>query len=92
VLRTAAMVDTVRLLNQLLSVPGDPAWYRAIANGSLRDSTLAWRSVDATTLELRRQNGADSTALRFTTTGTLPEVRDVPGTGAVAASRIACPR
>ena len=82
--------DTVRLLNEMVPVLSDPSWFRARPAGVVRDTTLAWRQVDSVTVELRSRLGSDSTAVRFTTTGDVPDVR---GTGLrpALAIRVNCP-
>lgn len=90
-LRLPTGADTVRLLNQQVPVLSDPAWFRAVASGALRDSTLAWRSIDSLTVELRRDNGSDSSAMRFGVSGAAPDVRGLSGVRALASSRVECP-
>ena len=82
--------DTVHLLNEMVPVLSDPSWFRARPAGVVRDTTLAWRQVDSVTVELRSRLGSDSTAVRFTTTGDVPDVR---GTGLrpALAIRVNCP-
>lgn len=90
-LRLPSGVDTVRLVNQQVPVLGDPAWFRAVASGALRDSTLSWRSIDSLTVELRRGNGVDSTVLRFMVSGAVPDVQGQSGVRSLPSSRIKCP-
>jgi hypothetical protein len=82
--------DVVQLLDEQAPVESDPAWFRARAFGAAFDSTLAWRSVDSITVELRGTYGGDSVAVRFLTTGALPDVRALTNVRAVAATRITC--
>ena len=90
-LTAAAITDTVRLLNQQAPVLSDPAWFRTQIYGALRDTTLAWRSIDSATVELRSRFGSDTAAVRFRTDGPVLENRDIPRIRPVPAMRIACP-
>jgi hypothetical protein len=89
-----AAADTIRLLNEMIPVRSDPSWYHAQAIRSVRDTSLMWRSVDSTTVELRSRNPSDSLAVRFSTTENglpLPDVRREPGLYAVMAVKVGCP-
>ena len=90
-LSAPAITDTIRLLNQQAPVLSDPAWFRTQIYGALRDTTIAWRPVDAVTVELRSRFGGDTIAVRFRTDGGAPENRPVPGVRTAPAMRVACP-
>lgn len=91
-LTAPAITDTIRLLNQQAPVLSDPAWFRTQIYGALRDTTLAWRSIDAVTVELRARFGGDTSAVQFRTDGAAPENRVVPGVRTASAMRVACPQ
>jgi hypothetical protein len=90
-LTAPAITDTIRLLNEQAPVLSDPAWFRTQIYGALRDTTLAWRSIDLVTIELRARFGSDTTAVRFRTDGAAPENRAVDGVRTASAMRVACP-
>ena len=90
-LTAPAITDTIRLLNQRAPVLSDPSWFRTQIYGALRDTTLAWRSIDSVTVELRAQFGSDTTAVRFRTDGALESLVP-PGLRSSFAERVACPR
>ena len=90
-LTAPAITDTVRLLNQQAPVLSDPAWFRTQIYGALRDTTLAWRSIDLVTIELRSNFGSDSTGVRFRTDGVASENFSVPGVRTASVMRVACP-
>jgi hypothetical protein len=91
-LTAPAVADTVRLLNQMAPVLSDPSWFRTQLFGALRDTTLAWRSIDSVTVELRAQFGSDTAAMRFRTDGTAPDGRSFSRVRLEFATRVACPR
>jgi hypothetical protein len=86
----AVVPDLVQLLDEQVPVLSDPAWFRARTFGAAFDSTLAWRSIDSITVELRSRNGGDSAAVRFLTTGALPDVQALTNVRAAAATRVTC--
>ena len=89
--RRAENPDRVELLPQQVPVLSDPAWYRTRTYGPVRDTTLAWRSIDSITVELRSRLGADSTGMRFLTTGALPNVLGLRDVRPAIAVKSACP-
>lgn len=91
-LTAPAFADTIRLLNVMAPVLSDPSWFRTQVYGALRDTTLAWRSVDSVTVEVRARFGSDTSAVRFRTDGRTSDSRDTPGIRSEPASRVACPR
>jgi len=91
-LTAPAVADTIRLLNVMAPVLSDPSWFRTLLYGALRDTTLAWRSVDSVTVELRAHFGSDTSAVRFRTDGAEADSRDVAGVRSTSATRVACPR
>jgi hypothetical protein len=91
-LTAPSVADTIRLLNVMAPALSDPSWFRTQLYGALRDTTLAWRSVDSVTVELRAHFGSDTTAIRFRTDESVPENRSVRGVRSASASRVACPR
>ena len=91
-LTAPAVTDTVRLLNEMAPVLSDPSWFRTQLYGALRDTTLAWRSIDSVTVELRARFGSDTTALRFRIDGAAPDGRRLQRVRLEFATRIACPR
>ena len=80
----------VQLLEEQVPVLSDPAWFRARTFGAAFDSTLAWRSIDSITVELRGRNGGDSVAVRFLTTSVLPDVKSLTNVRAASATRVTC--
>jgi hypothetical protein len=82
--------DTVKLLNEVLPLERDPPLFRVQTFGAVRDTTLAWRSIDSVTVELRSRFGADSIGVRFTTNSTFP-VGVSRGIRAALAGRVLCP-
>src|SRR6185503_13862087 len=78
-LTAPAVADTIRLLNVMAPVLSDPSWFRTQVYGALRDTTLAWRSVDSVTVEVRARFGSDTSAVRFRTDGETSDRRDVGG-------------
>jgi putative zinc finger protein len=91
-LTTPAVADTIRLLNEMAPVLSDPSWFRTQLYGAIRDTTLAWRSIDSVTVELRSRFGSDTSAVRFNLDGAAPEIRGVSGVRPVFATRVACPQ
>ena len=91
-LTAPAVADTIRLLNLSAPVLSDPSWFRTQIYGALRDTTLAWRSIDSVTVEVRARFGSDTTAVRFRTDGAASDSRDVPGGRSASAMRVSCPR
>jgi anti-sigma factor RsiW len=91
-LTAPGIADTIRLLNEMAPVLSDPSWFRTRLYGALRDTTLAWRSIDGVTVELRSKFGSDTGAVRFTTDGTAAGDRSIPAVRFASAIRIACPR
>ena len=91
-LSSAAVADTIRLLNEMAPVLSDPSWFRTRVYGAVRDTTLAWRSIDSVTVEVRSRFGSDTTAVRFRTDGAAPDIRNATGIRPVFASRVACPQ
>jgi anti-sigma factor RsiW len=91
-LTAPAVADTVRLLNQMAPVLSDPSWFRTQLFGALRDTTLAWRSIDSVTVELRARFGSDTSAVRFRPDGVAPDGRSFTRVRLEFATRVACPR
>ena len=91
-LTSPAIADTIRLLNAMAPALSDPSWFRTQIYGALRDTTLAWRSIDPSTVELRPRFGSDSAGVRFRIDDSTPDNRSVPGVRTASALRIACPR
>jgi hypothetical protein len=91
-LSAPAVTDTVRLLNEMAPVLSDPSWFRTQLYGAIRDTTLAWRSIDSVTVELRARFGSDTTALRFRIDGATPDSRRLQRVRLEFATRVACPR
>jgi hypothetical protein len=91
-LTSLAVADTIRLLNVMAPALSDPSWFRTQIYGALRDTTLAWRSVGPSTVELRARFGSDTAAVRFRIDDAPPDNRSVPGVRTASALRIACPR
>jgi hypothetical protein len=91
-LTAPAVADTVRLLNQMAPVLSDPSWFRTQLFGALRDTTLAWRSIDSVTVELRAGFGSDTSAVRFRIDGVAPDGRSLSRIRVEFATRVACPR
>ena len=89
--RPVPIADTVKLLQEQVPIRSDPSWFRTETFGALRDTTLAWRSVDSLVVELRSRFGADSVGVRFVRTGTSLDTRGSPGIQSVLANRILCP-
>ena len=86
-----AVADTIRLLNEMAPVLSDPSWFRTQLYGALRDTTLAWRSIDSVTVELRAHFGSDTSAVRFRTDGAREGLAPVRVRVAFA-ERVVCPR
>jgi hypothetical protein len=91
-LTAPTVADTIRLLNLTAPVRSDPSWFRTQLYGALRDTTLAWRSIDSVTVEVRAGFGSDTAAVRFRTDGAAPDLRSAPGVRPVFAARVSCPQ
>ena len=91
-LTAPAVADTIRLLNVMAPALSDPSWFRTQLYGALRDTTLAWRSVDSVTVELRAHFGSDTTAVRFRTDGAALDAAASPRVRLTSAERVGCPR
>ena len=88
------VVDSVQLLGETVPESSDPTWYRARAAGWATDTALVWRSVDATTVELRSRVTANPLVVRFSTTASglpLPDLGREAGVRAALPLRIGCP-
>jgi hypothetical protein len=86
----AVVPDTVRLVDEMVPVLSDPSWFRVRTGGVVKDTTLAWRMVDSVTVELRSRFGSDSSAVRFTTSGAVPELSGLGEVRAAVAVRVIC--
>lgn len=91
-LTAPAVADTIRLLNEMAPVLSDPSWFRTQLYGALRDTTLAWRSIDSVTVELRAHFGSDTSAVRFRIDGAIPNAVALSKVRPAIAERVACPR
>jgi hypothetical protein len=85
------VADSVQLFVDAIPERSDPTWYRARAAGLGADTSLAWRLVDSTTVELRSRVGSPPLAVRFSTAGLPLPLAPEAGVRAVVAVRIRCP-
>jgi hypothetical protein len=84
--------DTVQLLNEVLPVERDPAWFRVRTFGTVRDTTFVWRLLDSITVQLRDGMGSGRVIVYFVTTGPTQDLLNRSADARVAASeRISCP-
>lgn len=87
----AVLADTVRLLDDMVPVRSDPSWFRARRLRAPTDTSLVWRSIDSTTVELHMRSASESLVVRFSTTAaSLSDLRADPGVTAVLAVKVGC--
>jgi putative zinc finger protein len=96
--RTVMLADTVQLLDEPLPERSDPSWLRARTVGA-RDTILAWRLVDSTTVELRvvpkspSERALRTFLMRFRALppgAQLPDVTGMTNVRAALAVRVTC--